>query len=111
MGRQIVTAEDVQRFRATRVSPGGMAGGLAGGVAAAPALSPEKEPKLDTYQERLLKYIPAEIVTLYVFLDGVLRVAPSNVPATALRWSSFLRCWWEPGFISSASKKCRSGSS
>jgi hypothetical protein len=86
MSRQVVTAEDFRDFSAGKASSAGMGGG----AATAPALDKGKHAKLDTYQQRLLKYTPTEAVALFLFLDGVLRAAPENVPAQMLRWVVFL---------------------
>lgn len=83
MGRQIVTQEDVLQAQASKGNFG-----VAPGIAAAPQV--EKEPNADTYQDRLLKLIPAEVVATYIFLDGVLRLAPANVPVPILRWFVFV---------------------
>jgi len=88
MGRQVVTQKDLLSFAAPQPAAGVAVGGVAGGVAAAPQR--REQPKLDTYQERLLKYIPTEVVTTYVFLDGVLRSASATFPVAALRWFVFV---------------------
>jgi hypothetical protein len=93
MGRQIITEDDVLRDRETqRANEGaGPSLGVAPGVASVSAPTVKKESKTaDTYQDRLLKLIPAEVVTTYIFLDGVLRSAPANVPVPVLRWFVFV---------------------
>jgi hypothetical protein len=99
MGRQIITQDDVARYRQAqshRVAGFGAAPGIAAApaAAAAPAIaaavSQSGEPKADDYQDRLLKLIPTEVVTSYIFLDGLLRSAPANVPASVLRWVVFV---------------------
>jgi hypothetical protein len=82
MGRQIVTQDDVLQAQASKGKFG-----VAPGVATAEV---EKEPTADTYQDRLLKLIPAEVIATYIFLDGVLRLAPANVPVPMLRWFVFV---------------------
>lgn len=50
----------------------------------------EQQTKADDYPNRLLKYIPAEVVSLYIFLDGVIRTQDSYKPL--LDWGIFLFC-------------------
>ncbi len=86
MPREVVTQQDIRRLSGI-----GRSAGLAGGLrsaAAAPAQAPEARP--DTYQDRLLKYIPAEVVATYVFLDGVARTGNNGAGAPSLRWFIFL---------------------
>ena len=85
MNRQVVTAEDISRFRSETLPSG-----LAGGIAAAPAPSYEHEPQADTYKDRLMKYIPTEVVATWIFLDGIARSAPGPTQAAMLRWTVFL---------------------
>jgi hypothetical protein len=71
MGRTVVTARDV----------------VQGSVASAEA--PAKLTQ-DTYQDRLLKYIPADIVAIYVGLLGVLKTAnPQTTPIVTVQWVVF----------------------
>jgi hypothetical protein len=90
MGRQIVTEEDVARYNqqeSIQTTPGSV--GIAPGVAAA-AVRQRTAPKADNYQDRLLKLIPTEVIATYIAVDGVLKSAPSNVPALLLRWVVFV---------------------
>ena len=112
MGREIVTEEDIRKYRQREQAARARTSfGVAPGVAAAPAPVPQEggEPKADTYQGRLLKLIPTEVVAMYVFLDGVLRSAPAGVPAPALRWLVFtaLLCatWLYLNRVEKVSKK------
>jgi hypothetical protein len=70
MAREIVTERDVQRERIREQGAGELA---AGGKPAAP-----KAP--DSYTERLLKNIPAEVVATYVAFAGVIRAAGAGSP-------------------------------
>lgn len=92
MGREIVTQEDIRRYRQAHPErEAAPSFGVAPGVAAAPAVASEvgAAPTIDTYTDRIVKLIPGEVVATYVFLDGVLRSAPANVPAPVLRWFVF----------------------
>jgi len=46
-------------------------------------------PKEDDYKSRLLKYIPAEVVAVYLTLDGVVKAAASQLPLKATLWVVF----------------------
>jgi|SRR5882762_10481297 len=78
MGRQIITERDLQRARTTRQGAGQIASGSAGSV----------EEKADSYGDRLIKNIPAEVLALYVFLSGVLHAAADAPPW--LHWAVFV---------------------
>jgi hypothetical protein len=85
MGRQVVTEQDI-----LELSEAGRPSGMAGDITAvkpAPALSKRRQP--DDFQARLLKYIPTEVVTVYVFLDGILRSAALSLPIPVIRWVVF----------------------
>ena len=73
MGRTIVTRHDVRKPMIVKAS------------------ITEKEPTedtFDTYKDRLLKYVPAEVVTLYVFLQAA--VEQANTPdMLTLLWIIF----------------------
>jgi len=38
----------------------------------------------------LLKYVPAEVVVVYVFVEGLIRNAPADVPRDKVLWGVFL---------------------
>jgi hypothetical protein len=85
MGRQVIAEQDI-----LELSEAGKASGMAGDITAAtpaPALSKRLRP--DDYQGRLLKYIPTEVVVVYVLLDGMLRSAAPGLPIPAIRWVVF----------------------
>jgi hypothetical protein len=111
MGREIVTDQDVLRFREQLQATTPSYGTAPGLAAAQPALPPKpvKELTADTYEARLFKLIPSEVVALYIFLDGVLRAAPRNVPAQTIRWLVFalLLCgtWFYLERVANVSKK------
>jgi len=51
----------------------------------APSLREHRVP--DDYKTRLIKYIPADVVAVWVFLDGILRADPST--SAAFQWTVF----------------------
>jgi hypothetical protein len=61
---------------------------LLGGGQEETAATQDDEP--DKYVDRLVKYIPAEVVALYIFLDGAIQGAPQNVPRGVLLWTVFV---------------------
>jgi hypothetical protein len=85
MGRQVVTEQDILELSEAD-KPGGMAGDIAA-AAPAPALSKRLQP--DDFQGRLLKYIPTEVIAVYVLLDGMLRSAAPGLPIPVIRWVVF----------------------
>lgn len=73
MTRRIVTKSDVQALiKARPVNLSLLDVDARGQVKAAPPP--------DDYAARLLKLIPAEVVTVFVILDGVIRSASNQVP-------------------------------
>ncbi len=88
MERTVITRSEAAAFRASQPhgrdddargawdddQPAG------GGDAAAPSA--------DDYKDRLFKYIPADVIALYLTLDGILATAApaENLPLDALRW-------------------------
>ena len=66
MGRTIISARDVQKFESTQTG---------------------KKQQIDKYTDRLLKYIPAEVLTLYLTLESILL---ANKPdQVELHWGIF----------------------
>jgi hypothetical protein len=68
-------------------------------VAAAEAIGPgDQAPdvpqkdgrKPDRYTDRLLKYIPTEVVVLYVSLDSIIRKAPPQIRRGVVLWVVFV---------------------
>jgi hypothetical protein len=84
MGREVVTKQDVSDAKAARDAAGSLAAG-----------EEEKVPKADEYSDRLIKYIPGEIVSLYLFVSGVLQTASGQIPAATLEWLQ----WGVFGFL------------
>lgn len=46
-------------------------------------------PHADDYQSRLLKYIPAEVIAVYLTLDSILRSARDQIPLQLWLWIIF----------------------
>ncbi len=94
MGRQVVTQKDLDQVPK---EPAGTAqSALGGGVAgveedrASDATNPPTHSdKQDQFTDRLLKYIPAEVVVVYVFVEGLIRNAPADVPREKVLWCVF----------------------
>ncbi len=76
MGREVITKKDIQAAALTARLPAG---------AGAPPATP------DDYKDRLLKYIPGDIVAIYVALkNGVgLMQEPTPIPVHTLYWAVF----------------------
>lgn len=101
MRRQIITERDLTAFKqaaethargADRVHPSpGIGGDLAGvSVEPPPPASADIElPEPDSYVQRLLKFIPAEIVGLYIMLSGITRALPNDDFKSGLEWVVF----------------------
>lgn len=83
MGRTVITSRDLQagavRAAARDLAPGGAPGGGEQGGAAA-----------DEYQDKLIKYIPGEVIAVYLALSGILKTASGHVPVEAMQWAVFL---------------------
>lgn len=86
MARHVVTAEDVVRWRsATRAGVPGEK------IRGAEDPEPVSHSDVDGYFGRLLKYIPAEVVGLYLAAQGIVRSAEGE-GATAALWVTFVVC-------------------
>lgn len=55
-------------------------------LSAAPADSAPVSQQADTYLTKLVKYIPAEIIAVYIFISGILK---SLEASAALQWVAF----------------------
>jgi hypothetical protein len=77
MARDIITTQDIQEAKLRRSAAGSVAGG-------APPIPVE-----DQYGDRLIKYIPSEIVGLYVALDSLLKTASDQIPQEIFAWLVF----------------------
>jgi hypothetical protein len=76
MGREVITTKDLELADAQVKA--------AGAIAGAPARR-----KPDTYADRLAKYVPAEVVSVYLFVDGTLRPIGAWIPLQAMLWGMF----------------------
>jgi hypothetical protein len=82
MSREVVTREDVQRGVSFEAEP------AAGpGAPAKPAAAPAA---VDEYADRLMKYIPGEVVSLFILLNGLASNAPEAIPKVPLQWFVFV---------------------
>ncbi len=55
--------------------------------------------KVDSYSDRLLKYIPADVVGAWLAVQGLIQSAGNDVPKPGLLWLSFgvgiaATAWW-----------------
>lgn len=80
MNRNIITLREIDRATTTRAR----GAAAAGRDAATPAAPPSAEP--DAYKDRLLKLIPAEVVAVYLALQGILATADGTSRASILLW-------------------------
>ena len=73
MGRQVITKKDLMKTKSS---------------------GPEAvEPKLtaaDNYMDKLLKYIPAEIVAVYLFVEGLILQQQNPEEISAIYWIVFI---------------------
>lgn len=82
MGRTVVTKRDIQNAQERA-----RAEAAEGKVASASTASQKEE---DTYRDRLVKYIPADIVAIYLALTRLVKTAqPDTVPITTIEWVVF----------------------
>jgi len=76
MAREVLTSKDIKRFNES------------GRISRVPADSSVPAAK-DEYLDRLLKYIPAEIVALYVFVLGIMQKLSGTGEAKVIQWIVF----------------------
>lgn len=95
MGRQVVTAQDIIAARpaaaaqAAREAKGPQAAPLPSAQVVPPATTPATVAATpDGYTDRLVKYVPAEGIAVFLAVDGVLRGA-ADIPAAMLGWVVF----------------------
>lgn len=86
MSRTVVTKQDVARElkvareQATKIAE-------AGAVASSPVITPQKP---DDYRDRLIKYIPADVVAIYLSLLALIKTAnPDKTPIIRVEWAIF----------------------
>ena len=77
MAREVLTSKDIKQLNE------------AGRVSRVPADSTIPAAK-DQYLDRLLKYIPAEIVALYVFVLGIMQKLAGTGEAKVIQWIVFV---------------------
>jgi len=68
MSREVVTKQDLAKVKAEAAG----------------------EPEADQFKDRLMKYIPGEIVSLFILLDGLARNAPEGVSKGVIGWVVFV---------------------
>jgi hypothetical protein len=78
MGREVITEADVEEAKLRKAAAGGLAAGA------------ERISTADDYKDRLMKYIPAEVVSLYLFLVGLLRTVNEQGLRAYLEWGVFI---------------------
>jgi hypothetical protein len=86
MPRSIVNPGEAAGAGALRVPKGGRKRGAVLPAPEATPAGPPAAPPADGYNDRVLKYIPAEVVTLYLSVDGLVR-AKQHLPV--LSWGLF----------------------
>jgi hypothetical protein len=87
MGREVVTKKDVAHSRARAALFSEQRVQLTGGRetdAGAPELIEDK------YKDRLLKYIPADVVAIYLALKGFVALLKPPAPIEAIYWTVFV---------------------
>jgi hypothetical protein len=94
MGRQVVTQKDLDLVpkMPAETAQSALGGGIAGveeESASTATNPPTHSDKLDQFTDRLLKYIPAEVVVVYVSVEGLIRNAPADVPREKVLWCVF----------------------
>jgi hypothetical protein len=73
MGRTIITHRDIAQIPASREG------------------SPAKaEPTADDFNSRVMKYIPAEVVAVYVFVDAIIKQSADLESMSVLMWITFI---------------------
>lgn len=86
MPRTIVNPEEVSGAGDLGLPKGGRRRGAVERAPLTPAPLQAAAPAADGYNDRVLKYIPAEVVTLYLSVDGLVRAKPHS---PVLSWGLF----------------------
>jgi hypothetical protein len=85
MGRTVISKNDVAR--GMRRAEGSLASEVQKGSRESKS---EQPPSVDQYKDRLIKYIPADIVAIYLTLTGLLKMAdPHKTPMQLVGWIIF----------------------
>jgi hypothetical protein len=72
MSREVVTRQEVQQGVSFEAAPGAAT------------------TTVDQYADRLMKYIPGEVVSLFILLNGLAANAPETIPRVPLQWGVFV---------------------
>jgi hypothetical protein len=86
MGREIVTRNDVARWQEDLQEVAKLRrqrGAVAGEPETPPVLSEDK------YKDKLLKYIPADLIAIYLTLQGFVGMLHDPAPIQTIRWVIF----------------------
>lgn len=86
MSREIITKNDVARIRAELQELAELRQKM-GAVAGPPAQI--AVPTEDKYKDKLLKYIPADVIAIYLTLHGFVPTLPPAAPRKTLYWIIF----------------------
>jgi hypothetical protein len=78
MARQVITETDIENAKLAEAAAGSTAAGNGG----------HQEP--DSYNDRLIKYIPAEVVSVYLFVSGALFTAKTQISQRASWWAGWI---------------------
>jgi len=76
MSRQVITPGEIGRNKVNGHTPGSV-------------VETTQPLKADLYTDRLLKYIPAEVVACYIFVQGVITQLTDPVELGVFQWSIF----------------------
>jgi hypothetical protein len=86
MGREVISKNDVAILRERLQELAELRqklGAVAGGAPPVPDVTEDK------YQDRLLKYIPADVIAIYLTLQGFVAMLRDPAPIRALHWVVF----------------------
>lgn len=86
MGREIITKNDVAKIQAELQALAKFRQQM-GAVAALEAPAPAVTE--DTYKDKLLKFIPADVIAIYLTLHSLVPVLPDTAPKKVLYWIIF----------------------
>jgi len=85
MGRTVISKKDIESQRHRERELAAAAGGsLASDVTPQPPV-----PEPDEYRDRLIKYVPADVVAIYLTLIGLTKLLPATAPVQVLEWIFF----------------------
>ena len=87
MGRTVVSKKDIAAW-AQQARETALRAAAEGSLASVTAPKPAAE-EADEYRDRLIKYIPADVVAIYLTLTGLVKLLPSKAPVQAVGWGLF----------------------